>query len=139
MKRISLLVIFLLAASSCLAACPVMPSNKACLQWVASSGWNDGTPFAAGTVVTYRVYQVDKVTGGLQQLLGTTQALQLQPTGLSLGEKCFAVVTVVSPTPTGFNSTSSPSNTACKTLRFPGPTEGSIAAPSDGSIEQPKK
>lgn len=128
MSKWIITALLLVASPSVFGACPTMPANKACIQWGASLGWTDGTPYGAGISVRYRVILV----GATPVVLGETSSLEYRPQGLTLGTKCFYVITVLN---TGAES--APSNTACKTLRFPGPTDGKIEGPTDGSIERP--
>jgi hypothetical protein len=130
MKTKWLLALLLLPAHAWSACPPNVPPDRACVQWQASSGWSDNSPFTPGTVVTYRVY---RLTPPGATLVYTTTALNTPNlAGFPKGEQCFFVRASVNGTE------SANSNTACKTLRFPGPTDGSIVGPTDGSIEQPK-
>jgi hypothetical protein len=111
-----------------LAACPAqVSSDKACVQWLPSTTWSDGTAYAAGTVVTYTVYTSDGQGGGV--LLATTTANDVTIPGLPPGQHCFVVYATVNGLRSG------PSNSPCKTIRFAGPSDGTIVGPSDGSIE----
>lgn len=105
----------------------VCTSSQACIAWAPSSGWADGTPYPSGTIVTYYVYsQADNQPPVLR---GTTTGLELKIVGLPPGPHWFFVRAMVA------TAESANSNTAPKTIRFPGPTDGSIEAPTNGGIE----
>lgn len=100
-------------------------TNEACVNWTAATTFVDGTPLPA-TGVTYNVYS--QVVNTPPVLRTTVAASSVVLKGLPLGDHCFWVRTVVN----GVESDNS--NIACKTLRMPAPTDGSIAPPTDGSI-----
>lgn len=128
MKTISLAALLLLGAVGAHAACPaVVPPNVACVSWLPSTGWTDGTPYAPGTVVTYVVQLIEN--GAAIRTVATTTQLSASISGLPKGTRCFAVVAMVGA------SNSVLSNAACKVVRFPGPSDGKIEGPTDGSIE----
>lgn len=102
-------------------------SSQACVAWRAAPGWSDGTPFAAGTQVSYNVYS--QMGNQVPVLRGTTQGLEIRIVGLPPGRHFFFIRTVV-----GLVESLN-SNIAEKMIRFPGPTDGSIEAPRDGAIE----
>jgi hypothetical protein len=133
----SIVLFLLLLTKAAFGACPaVVPPNVACVKWAASPGWSNGQAYAAGTVVTYKVW-VLQTSGMPDRVVATTTGLDAMVHGLS-GRRCFVLVTTVTPVPAGWEGTSGPSSSTCKTLVFPGPTDGSIEAPTDGSIEKPK-
>jgi hypothetical protein len=134
----SIILFLLVLGKAAFAACPnPVPANVACVRWQPSTGWSTGVPYRAGTVITYHV--VLHANGQVVRTLTTTTGLDATIRGLPAGQHCFAVFAKVTPVDVGASDTSALSNVACKTLRFPGPTDGSIVGPTDGSIEQPRR
>ena len=102
-------------------------SSQACIAWRASPGWESGGPFSPGTVVTYNVYAQPE--NGTPVMRGSTTGLEIRIVGLPPGKYFFFVRASVA----GVESINS--NLATKVIRFPGPTDGAIEAPTDGGIE----
>jgi len=128
MSRLLLLAVLALA-SPALKAQTACPSHIACLSWQASPGWNDGTPFAAGTIVTYRVYNGPRASIGANPI-ASTRELSINISNLPSGEQCFAV------TAEADGKQSVLSGIVCIFIRPAAPTDGAIEAPTDGSIEE---
>jgi len=105
-------------------------SHEVCLSWTAPTHNVDSTVIATDQKpVKYRVYR--KVTDGFTRL-AETAGLELKLVTEPRGEQCYAVTAVDAK-----NAESDYSGVACTTVRFPGPTDGTIEAPSDGAIETP--
>lgn len=121
------------AMFAALAPEPPCPATMACLSWQASPGWDNGTSYAPGTVVTYKVFRTLKQppSTDVPKLVGTTTALSMRvPNDRNITEtQWFYVVAEVN------TLESVPSNSASKLVRAPGPTDGRIEGPSDGAIE----
>jgi hypothetical protein len=131
MKLISLALLLFVGAAH--GACPVVPSNVACVQWQPSAGWTNNTPFAPGTVVTYTVWLVSTTTA---TSVATTTGTDATIHGLKSGNRCFVVTASALPLPDPtYKNPSVDSNQSCKQIRFPGPTDGKIEGPTDGAIE----
>ncbi len=114
----------LLAAPFAHAACP---STDACIAWKVSPGYTDGSKYPAGTSLQYRVYRVKDATTGT--LLATVTSLSFTAKNEPRGVQCYVLTTVAN----GEEGPSSPKS--CKTIRFSGPTQGAIEAPTNGAIE----
>lgn len=125
MKRLVLAVVLLACSGLAAAACP---GHVVCIEWRASTGWSDGTPFAAGTVPLYKVYRRAKDGGPVTMVLSTT-ALEATLTNEPRGSQCYVVTATVD------GKESLYSNEGCKLVRIAAPTDGSIEAPSEGAIE----
>lgn len=113
-----------------------IPANVACVRWSASPGWSNSSPYLTTEVVSYELWRVSKTNVDSGFLVDSTSNLYYKttPGQLDLGERCFVVRTKVI-TALGVTSFSAFSNMACKTLKFPAPTDGAIESPSDGAIE----
>jgi hypothetical protein len=101
-------------------ACQEIDKYSAHVCWDASRQMIDGTSIPAGTVVTYTIYSGPKDNLGASPI-ATTTALELVFSKLTKGEHCYAVTATIA----GFQP-SGLSNIGCKTIRDPGPTDGSI-------------
>lgn len=133
MKTLIAMVIVCLTALFVVTACEpslaqtpdVCSSSEACLSWTTATRYIDDSPIT--------VPVLNRVYGGLEgqppRILAETMASQVKLTDLSPGSNCFFIRTVVA------DRESTNSNISCKTIRSPGPTDGSIEAPTDGSIE----
>lgn len=99
------------------------PVGSTALSWTPPTQFTDNTLIPVGTTITYRVYR-DGVF--VTQTTNRTQQLVTEPTG----PRCYHVTANI----VGYGE-STASVQACKTVRIPGPTEGSIEAPTDGGIE----
>ena len=128
MKQISL-ALLLLASASAFGQTHTLTcsSSLACVAWNASSGWSDGSPYLPGTPVTYNVYTQPENSAPV--LRANTAGLEIRIVGLPPGKYFFFVRTLVN------GQESINSNVASKVIRFPGPTDGKIERPTDGSIE----
>src|SRR5690606_23060593 len=124
MQKLAILTISLLAPCAAW-ACPEppYPSTDACLHWLTTTEYIDGTPLGNKPVL-YRVYR-DGV------MVAETAQLFYKFTRERSGERCYYVTAVVG------GMESEPSDTGCKLVRPAAPTDGSIEAPTDGSFEPP--
>ncbi len=140
MNKLLASVSLLLLASAAEAACPnPVPANVACVRWTASPGWTNNVPYdPSRETVTYSVHLIES-GASVRVVASGVVGVDATIRGLPAGIRCFAVVTNVRNHATSIVANSGLSNVACKTLRFPGPTDGSIEAPTDGSIEQPRR
>lgn len=111
-----------------------------CANTIACLNWTSPTTFANGTTIPAErhVELICHVWGSLQ---GTPKRdIALVPcinqttllTGLKSGTNCFYIVAEIG------GAQSAPSNETCKLIRPAPPTDGSIGAPSNGSIENSK-
>lgn len=127
MKYFSALA-FLLFSAAAFGTCPKIPSTDVCLEWTASTHWVNGTPIAAGTVITYTVWRATADPNVFVNL-GQTTTLQRIVRNEPRGVQCYRITATVTGVSSAFSSA------ACKTVRFGGPTEGTIERPTDGGIE----
>jgi len=111
-------------------ACPV---GAVCLAWIKPSGLvdKDGKdigPIPADKVplVMCHIYRASQEVW-LVPCVNEQQIMPNQPRGT----QCYVMTASLDA------GVSDPSNTRCKKVGFPGPTDGKIEAPTDGSI-QPK-
>lgn len=99
------------------------PSDRVCLWWVAPTeyervpGENFNRPIAAGTVITYRIYEV---AGGTRTFRGQTNSLTLTLVALRYGDTCWVATATVN------GRESADTRQVCKLLRPRAPTEGGI-------------
>lgn len=107
-----------------LAAPAPCPSTDVCLSWAASTKYEDGTSIAASKVVTYKAYRENPRT-----LIASTQSLATRVGGQPRGVQSYVVTATVD------GAESKDGARVSKTIRFAGPSNGSIEAPSDGGIE----
>jgi hypothetical protein len=113
--------------------CTSTAPNVVCVEWRAPTTNDNGTPLsAAQKPLRFRLWRRLPNGDFFPTEIGT-QNLFLRVTREPLGEQCYAVSAIDKQ-----DRESGVSCYVCKTLRFPGPTNGSIEAPSDGSIEDKK-
>lgn len=107
MRLILTFLLFLVASS------PSWAANTAALAWTAPTQYEDGTPLAAGTVLTYGVYQ--GVQGQPKSRVATATATSATiSTGLANGTTyCWAVTAIAN------GVESAPSAEACKSFPWP--------------------
>lgn len=110
-----------------LASPPPCASSEVCLTWVASDKYEDGTLIPAGKTITYKAYRDTPRT-----VIATTTALAARVPNQPRGVQYYFVTATVD------GSESKDSGRMPKTIRFSGPTQGAIEAPTDGAVE-PKK
>lgn len=116
--------------------CPTLPptgatcfSDRVCITWTAPTGNTDGTLLRQDQrPLTYRIWRRD--AGTWRPLAYTTSATTITLAGEPRGLQCYAVEVI-----DARGSTSELSCFACKTVRFPGPSDGRLERPTDGSIE----
>lgn len=115
--------VFSVAMQKVYAANPVcFSTTAACLKWQAIDQMSDGTKFAVGTPVAYRVYRVGTAGARLQTTDVSTTLLR-QP----YGKQCYQVSTVIFPGAAN-EQEGAPSlvkDIACKYVMY-APTEGGI-------------
>lgn len=109
--------------------CASSAPNIACIEWVPPVANTDTTAIAADQKPL--VFTVWRRTGSQYVSLVSTQNLFVRIGKQPLGQQCYAVTVTDAK-----GKSSDLSCFACKTIRFPGPTDGSIDAPTDGSIEK---
>jgi hypothetical protein len=100
--------------------CAKIDDTSAHVCWDPSTKMIDGSSIPAGTVVTYAIYSGPKDNVGASPI-ATTTALELVFPKLTTGEHCYAVTASIAGA-----QPSALSNIGCKTIRDPGPTDGSI-------------
>ncbi len=96
-------------------------NGRATLVWTNPTQWSDGQALAAP--VTINVYRDGEL---VRQIAAPATSLTL--TAEPYGQRCYALTATVD----GIESALS--NSACKTVKLPAPTDGRIAAPTGGSI-----
>jgi NADH:ubiquinone oxidoreductase subunit 5 (subunit L)/multisubunit Na+/H+ antiporter MnhA subunit len=101
-------------------ACTKIDDQSAHVCWTPSTQFTDGTAIAAGTLVTYTIYTGPR-SNVTAAIASTTTALELVFSQLTTGEHCYAVTASIAGV-----QPSALSNIGCKTIRDPGPTDGSI-------------
>lgn len=124
-----LLALLLLPVAS-YAACPTKtPSDRACIKWTPPTLNTDGSSLT--NLAGFRIYYGQSPTALTltMQINSPTQNTQVIVPP-SRGTWYFAIAAFAT---TGAESARS--NVASKIIRFPGPTDGAIEAPTDGSIE----
>jgi hypothetical protein len=100
--------------------CPKIDDYSAHVCWNVTTQMIDGSTIPSSTVVTYTVYSGSNGTVGASPI-ATTTALELVFSNLTKGEHCYAVTASIPGFPPSLLS-----NVSCKTIRDPGPTDGSI-------------
>lgn len=101
-------------------------ASQVCLSWSATTGNTDGSLLStAQKPITYLVYRQGSPTS-----IAQTQGLAIKLVSEPRGEQCYALQAVdalsVGSALTGY---------VCTIVRFPGPSDGVIEKPTDGSIE----
>lgn len=121
-------------------ACPVpanqtpCPSDRVCLSFTAPAGNTDGSLLsAAQKPLTFHVWR-RAATGSWVRLAYNTRATSITLAGEPRGLQCWAFTAMAAS-----GDESALSCYACKTIRFPGPSDGRIERPTDGGIESPQE
>lgn len=105
------------------------PSSQACLTWSAPTQFTDSTSIPSSATITYRIYRRTG-TGPLVALQPDISTRAATLANQPRGSNSYYVTAIVG------GAESAPSNVVVKTIRFGGPTEGAIEAPTDGAIER---
>lgn len=112
--------------------------NVVCLNWAASVGWNDNTPFANDAAVNYNVYRVAATypNPSTSTKVAQTTNLNVMLTSEPRGNQCWVVTANAKlPAPETQRAESAAAGPVCKFVRPAAPTDGAIEAPTDGAIE----
>jgi hypothetical protein len=139
MKYLALLL--LLPAAALAQQCPApptpqtpCPSDRVCISWQGPADNSDGSRFESVQLpLTYRIWR-RSATGQWQRLTYSTQGLSIGLVGEPRGLQCYAVTAI-----DALGRESGMSCYSCKTVRFPGPSDGRIERPSDGRLEGNKE
>jgi hypothetical protein len=137
----AILLLFVTSLSWGQAACPApsippapCPSDRLCLNWDAVVTNEDGSPFTAAQLpLSYRIWRLIPGPQFLR-LPYSTAGLSIGIVGEPRGLQCYAVQAVDK-----LGRESGLSCYSCKTIRFPGPSDGRIERPTDGGIESSQR
>ncbi len=102
------------------------PAPTVCLAWTKVTKYEDNTAIPAEKVslVLCHVFRGSEEIW-LVPCINEQQVMPDQPRG----DQCYFIIASLD------GKSSKPSNTACKKVGFPGPTDGKIEGPTDGAIE----
>lgn len=105
-------------------ATPSCPSTDVCLSWTPPTKFTDGTAIPSGTAITYKVYR-DGGSSSIAVVTASSTRIPNEPRGTHQ----YVVTATVGA------AESENSSAVSKTIRFAGPSNGSLERPTDGAIE----